>query len=104
MGRTIGPDDDRVGAGNRVAVISHAFWSRQFGRDPSNLGASVRLSGQRFTVDGIMPPEFCGIDRAAVPDLWVPLAADPNPGEVWVLGRLRPGVSVARGTDTGAAE
>ena len=96
MGRTIGPNDDRVGAANRVAVISYAFWSRQFGRDPSTLGANLRLSGERFTIVGIMPQEFCGVDRARIPDLWVPLAADPDPGEVWVLGRLRPGVSIAR--------
>ncbi len=94
-GRTIGPDDDRASAANHVAVISYAFWSRRFGRDPSTLGASVRLSGAPFTVVGIMPQGFFGIDRLNVPDLWVPLAADPNPGEVWVLGRLRPGVSVA---------
>jgi predicted permease len=96
MGRTIGPDDERAGAANHVAVISYAFWSRQFGRDPSTLGADVRLSGERFTIVGVMPPEFFGLDRGMVPDLWVPLAADPHPGQVWVLGRLRPGVSVAR--------
>ena len=96
VGRTIGPDDDRAGAANRVAVISYAFWSRQFGRDPAALNAEVRLSGERFTVVGIMPPEFFGIDRASVPDLWVPLASDPDPNELWVLGRLRPGVSAAR--------
>lgn len=96
MGRTIWPDDDRTGAANRVAVISYAFWSRRFGSSPSALGASVRLSGELFTVIGIMPPEFFGVDRGRVPDLWVPLAVDPDPGEVWVLGRLRPGVSVPR--------
>lgn len=96
MGRTIGPDDDRAGAAARVAVISYAFWSRQFGRDSSALNADVRLSGERFTVVGIMPPEFFGVDRGSVPDLWVPLAADPNPAEPWVLGRLRLGVSVER--------
>jgi predicted permease len=96
MGRTIVPDDDRAGAANRVAVIGYAFWSRQFGRDPSILGATVRLDGERYTVAGIMPPEFFGVDRGQVPDLWVPLAVDPEPGQVWVLGRLRPGVSVAR--------
>ena len=72
MGPTIGPDDDRAGAANRVAVIGYAFWSRQFGRDPAALNADVRLSGERFTVVGIMPPEFFGIDRGSVPDLWVP--------------------------------
>src|SRR5271157_3808657 len=96
VGRIIGPDDDRAGAANRVAVISYAFWSRQFGRDPAALNADVRLSGERFTVVGIMPPEFFGVDRGSVPDLWVPLAADPNPAEPWVLGRLQPGVSVER--------
>jgi predicted permease len=95
-GRTIAPDDDRAGAANHVAVISYAFWSRQFGRDPATLGASVRLSRERFTIVGIMPPEFVGVDRGEVPDLWVPLAVDPDPGQPWVLGRLRPGVSVAR--------
>lgn len=34
MGRTIGPDDDKAGAANRVAVIGYAFWSRRFGKDP----------------------------------------------------------------------
>jgi predicted permease len=96
MGRAIFPEDDRTGAANRVAVISYAFWSRRFGRSPSALGASVRLSGELFTVIGVMPPEFFGVDRSRVPDLWVPLAVDPDPGEAWVLGRLRPGVSVPR--------
>jgi predicted permease len=95
-GRTIWPDDDRAGAANRVAVISHAFWSRRFGRSPSALGSSVRLEGELFTVIGIMPPEFFGVDRSRVPDLWVPLAADPWAGEVWILGHLRPGVSASR--------
>ncbi len=94
MGRTIRPDDDRAGAANRVAVISYAFWARRFGRDPSILGSAMRRSGERFTIVGIMPPSFFGLDRGAAPDLWVPLATDPDPGEVWVLGRLRPGVSV----------
>jgi predicted permease len=96
LGRTIGPGDDRVGATNHVAVVSYAFWSRQFGGDPSALGASVRLSGEPFTIIGVMPPEFFGVDRGTVPDLWAPLSVDPDPIEVWVLGRLRPGISVAR--------
>lgn len=93
MGRVVGPDDDQAGSANRVAVLSYAFWSRKFGRSPSALGAKVRLSGEPFTIIGVMPPEFFGVDRARVPDLWIPLAVNPNPGEVWVLGRLRPGVS-----------
>ncbi|MGC4051851.1 MAG: ABC transporter permease [Paludibaculum sp.] len=93
LGRTIGPDDDRPADANRVAVLSHAFWSTHFGQDPSALGSAVRLSGEPYTIIGVMPPEFFGVDRAAVPDLWVPLSVDADPGEVWILGRLKPGIS-----------
>ncbi|HUI53751.1 MAG TPA: ABC transporter permease [Bryobacteraceae bacterium] len=96
MGRTIGPEDDRPGAANHAAVMSYGFWSRRFGRDPSIVGGTVRLSGERFTVSGVMPPEFFGVDRRRVPDVWVPLSLDQNPGEVWVLGRLRAGVTPQR--------
>jgi len=96
MGRTIGPDDDRVGAANRLALLSYAFWSRRFGRDPSILGSVVHLSGEPVTIVGIMPPQFFGLDRQRAPDLWIPLAADRDPGDVWVLGRLQPGISIAR--------
>jgi len=96
MGRTIGPDDDQVGAVNQVAVLSYPFWSRRFGRDPSILGASVHLAGERVTIVGVMPPQFFGLDRERVPDLWIPLAAGRDPGDLWVLGRLRPGISIAR--------
>jgi predicted permease len=96
LGRAIFPEDDKTGAANRVAVLSYALWSRRFGRSPSVIGANLRLFGELFTVIGVMPEEFFGVDRSRVPDLWVPLAVDPNPGEVWVLGRLQPGVSLGR--------
>ncbi|MBZ5583192.1 MAG: ABC transporter permease, partial [Acidobacteriia bacterium] len=94
LGRALGPDDDRPGAANRVAALSYAFWARRFGRDPSIVGKAVRLSGELFTVVGVMPPDFFGVDRSRVPDLWIPLGLEPEPGEVWVLGRLNPGVSI----------
>jgi len=96
IGRTIGPNDDLAGAAHQVAVLSYPFWSRRFGRDPSILGATVRLSGEPVTVIGIMPPQFFGLDRGRVPDLWIPLAAEREAGDLWVLGRLRPGISIAR--------
>ena len=69
LGRAIAPDDDRPGAANRVATLGYAFWSRRFGKDPSIVGQTVRLSGERFTVIGVMPPEFFGVDRSVLPDL-----------------------------------
>lgn len=45
-----------------------------------------------FTIIGIMPPDFVGVDRSRIPDLWFPFAGrDP---EVWVLARLKPGVTI----------
>lgn len=95
IGRTITPEDDKPGVATGAAVISYAFWSRQFGRDPSALGADVRLSDRHFTVVGIMPPEFFGVDRGSAPDMWIPLAIE-NPSQVSVMGRLQPGASVER--------
>ena len=95
LGRTITPDDDRPGAMNHVAVLSYAFWSRRMGSDPAILGATVRLSNESYTVIGIMPPEFLGVDRSKRPDLFIPLAASPT-AQAWVLGRLKPGASAAQ--------
>ncbi|MBZ5724768.1 MAG: ABC transporter permease [Acidobacteriia bacterium] len=96
LGRTIAPEDDRPGAASRVAVLSHAFWSRRMGSDPAILGATVRLSDEAYTVVGVMPPGFFGVDRSKLPDLWIPLAAGPAAAQAWVLGRLKPGISAAQ--------
>ena len=96
IGRSIGPDDDRPGAAKRVAVLSHGFWRRKFGRDPAALGATVRVDGEPFTVVGVMPPEFFGTNRGAVPDLWLPFAIETRSRQAWVMGRLRRGVTVER--------
>ena len=92
LGRTIAPDDDLPNAEHQVVVLSHPFWSRRFGRDPSVVGATVRVNGRLCTVIGVMPAGFFGVDRSQLPDMWVPLALDTD--EVWVLGRLKPGVSI----------
>jgi len=92
LGRTIAPNDDLPNAERQVAVLSYPFWSRRFGRDPSVVGATVRVNGMPCTIIGVMPAGFFGVDRSRFPDMWVPLALDTD--EVWVLGRLKPGVSI----------
>ncbi len=94
LGRTIDPADDRPDADHHVVVLSYPFWSRHFGRDPSVVGATVRMNAAPCTVIGVMPADFFGVDRSQNPVMWVPLASDPSPGYVWVLGRLKPGVSI----------
>ena len=94
LGRTIDPNDDRPDTEHQVVVLSYPFWSHRFGRDPSVVGATVRVSGIPCTVIGVMPAGFFGVDRSQLPDMWAPLALDRDPDEVWVLGRLKPGVSI----------
>jgi predicted permease len=94
LGRALDPTDERPDTDHHVVVLSYPFWSSHFGRDPSVVGAIVRVNGAACTVIGVMPPDFFGVDRSQNPVMWVPLASDPNPGEVWVLGRLKPGVSI----------
>src|SRR5258708_193582 len=56
-GRVITPDDDKLG-GPYVTVLSHALWRRQFGSDPQIVGKTIPLSGNSYTITGVMPPGF----------------------------------------------
>ncbi|MGE5360034.1 MAG: ADOP family duplicated permease, partial [Bacteroidales bacterium] len=66
-------DDATIGAG-AVAVVSDAFWSRQFGRDPSLVGRTVRLNGVSITIVGIARPGFSGVTVGESIDVWLPVA------------------------------
>lgn len=111
IGRTIGPDDDRVPNGHPVAMISHGYWNRRFGRSPEVLGQTLSLSGAPFTIIGVTPPEFFGVEVGTNPDVFVPVTMQPtvipafenlldNPivFRTWLtpLARLRPTVQVAQ--------
>ena len=75
-GRTIEPSDDRSSASS-VVVLSHMYWHRRFGGDPSAIGRTVRLDDRAFTVVGVTPASFTGLVVARDVDLWVPLSAEP---------------------------
>lgn len=95
QGRTFQLEDDEPGK-DTVVVLSHNLWT-QLGGDPKMVGQQLRLDGQSYTVLGVLPAGYHLIEDA---DLWVPLAI--NAGNMprkmshylWVLGRLKPGVSV----------
>ena len=58
---------------DHVVVLSHAFWTRQFGGDPSIVGRTLPLNSGGYDVVGVMPPDFGYPPGAAQPaDLWVP--------------------------------
>ena len=77
-GRTIGPEDDRLPDAHPVAMISHGYWERRFGRDPAIVGRQIRLSGRSFTVVGVTPPEFFGLEVGAAPDIFAPVMMQPT--------------------------
>jgi len=108
-GRLLGAADD-VAGGPLVVVLSHGYWQRRFGGDPSAVGSTIRLNGSPATVVGVAARGFRGLSLRSSPDVWAPL----RPGQVlassqfllrpdlwtsrgvsWlkVYGRLRPGVS-----------
>ena len=76
-GRTIGPEDDVNPNGHPVAVISHGYWKRRFGLEPSVVGRTIHLSGTPFTIIGVAPREFFGLEVGRAPDIWVPIMMQP---------------------------
>ncbi len=72
LGRAITDDDVQPGVPN-VAVIRYAYWSREFGGERSAVGRSIALNGAPFTIVGVAPPDFAGVDPQLAPDIWVPL-------------------------------
>jgi len=77
-GRTISAEDDVVPNGHPVAMISYGYWKRRFGLSPSVIGRDISISGTRFTVIGVTPPEFFGVEVGASPDLFVPVLMQPT--------------------------
>ena len=71
LGRTIGDEDERTGA--RAAVLSHAYWTRRFGGDPSAIGQTVSVNGLPFVIVGVTPPGFFGVQPGRRPDVWIPM-------------------------------
>ena len=65
LGRAFTPEEDRPG-GARVAILSHSFWQRRFGGDPSIIGQSLTLDRESRQVIGVMPPGFKFIQKADV--------------------------------------
>jgi predicted permease len=62
QGRFFSPDEDRVPDRNPVAVLSYSLWRNWFGSSPAALGAALKINGTTFTVIGIAPPTFRGIN------------------------------------------
>lgn len=98
LGRDFNAADNQPGA-EKVALLSHEIWQRDFNADPKIVGASVRINGKAATVIGVMPAKF----RFPIAEqLWIPLynefppkpRGDPAGTGSAMIGRLKPGVSL----------
>ena len=108
-GRLISSEDDSAGAA-QVAVISFATSQNRFGGPRNAVGRSILVDSVPFTVIGVAPPEFFGVDPAMAPDLYLPLHSnvlldgaraarmygDENFYWIEMMGRLRPGITMAQ--------
>jgi predicted permease len=107
MGRTFSHLDDQPSGGpdGRVAVISYRFWQRHFGGAADAIGQSLALDGVPFTIIGVTPPAFFGMDVGRTFDVIAPLGANRGTrvatvSWLYVVGRLRPGQAMDTTTAT----
>ena len=97
LGRLYTNQEDRPG-GPPVALLSNSLWRTTFHSDPEIIGKPITLDGKVFTVLGVMPPRF---NYPSTVQIWTPAALAPadfdNFDRQWIriLGRLKPGVSLA---------
>jgi predicted permease len=111
VGRAIAMEDDVVTNGHPVAMISYGYWKRRFGSSPSVIGRDIAISGARFTIIGVTPPDFFGVEVGKSPDFFVPVMMQPTAMpdlenlldqpiiyRTWlqVVSRLAPGVTAAQ--------
>ena len=73
-GRGFRPDEDEVEGRDAVVILSHDLWKEEFGGRASVIGEHVRLNGTEFTIIGVAPESFTGIDPFLRPGLFVPIA------------------------------
>ena len=78
LGRAFLPDEGKVPGRDAIAILSYHFWETEFGRDPSAIGRVVRMNGIDFTIVGVTPREFTGIDQWIRPYFYVPLSMAPR--------------------------
>ena len=111
LGRTISAEEGKIPSDHRVVVLSYQFWKRRFGGDPDVVGRRIFFNSGALTVIGVMPESFRGtVLWLSGVSAWMPLAVqtwfsesnndswltDRGRRDLRVLGRLRPGTSIAQ--------
>ena len=107
-GRGFLPEEDVGPGGAAVAIISYPLWQRLYAGDLSAVGRSIELNSRPYTIVGVAPDGFAGLNQLAGSDVFLPLSTYPvtypSPALVtsrrgllfFAAGRLKPGVTVAQ--------
>ncbi|HET7585209.1 MAG TPA: ABC transporter permease [Gemmatimonadaceae bacterium] len=112
LGRTLSEEEGQPG-GARSAVISYDLWQRRFGGSRSAVGTSITLSGERFTVVGVMPQGFSfprgaelpsGFQFPARTELWAPLVFSDTDRQQYGTLNIAAVARIAPGYSAGAAQ
>jgi macrolide transport system ATP-binding/permease protein len=80
IGRGFSPEEDRVPGRDAVAVLGYDAWQQSFAGDPKVLGRTIRLNNVEFTVIGVAPKKFNGIEPLVHPQLYLPVMMLPRVG------------------------
>jgi predicted permease len=108
LGRVFSAQDETAPGANPVTVVSYGYWTRHFGSDPNILNKQLAVNGSSLTIVGVAWPGFTGVQVGQIPDLFIPITmkaqmtpnwdglADRNDHWMTMLGRLKPGFSVAK--------
>lgn len=109
IGRDFTPSEDAPGTTGLPVVLKRSLWRERFHADPNVLGQSLTLSGQVFTIIGVMPESFQFPVQASPVNLWTTIALDARSTDgnlpitaqrgisyLDVVARLKPDVNVAR--------
>src|SRR5258706_11329442 len=78
IGRAFRPEEDQVPGRDAVVVLGRTMWEQEFGSDAGVLGRSVRINGAAFTVIGVAPGSFTGMNQVVRSDFFVPLMMSPR--------------------------
>lgn len=98
LGRDFLAEEGQPGR-NQELILSHGLWERRYASDPKILGKTVKVNGKPFTIVGVMAK---GFDYPMSAEAWLPMAFDAKARvdrehrQLWVLGRMKPKVSIAQ--------
>ena len=108
IGRLFSSQDETAAGANPVAVLSYGYWTRHFGNDPSVLNRQISVNGTSLTIVGVSQAGFTGIQLGELPNIFIPVTMKAQMTPNWdglqdrkdhwlaVMGRLKPGESMAR--------